>query len=314
MLRVEQNRPALLRLELRNYDGDLFDPDGTVTVTVLNAAGAPYLADYGYLTDYATYADLAAAFASYGSMDGWTGVATQLVDGVDPVVGVFTFPVPGEALTELGAYSALVAYTVAGGADQYYADFETVGRHLFTIADLRVQDPAIADTALYPAEAIRSARDAAAERMETAAKVAFTSQRATVTDLVGDGTTRLLLPHGMVTAIDSVTVDGVSVDTSTLTFNAAGWIDNDNRWTADAPISATYVHGYIDTPEPVRRAAMLLAVEYLVPTALPARATSQSTDLGEFRVSVANPDVGRYTGIPEVDAVIGEYGLRRPPV
>ena len=42
------------------------------------------------------------------------------------------------------------------------------------------------------------------------------------------------------------------------------------------------------------------------------RATVEAPDVGFFRVSVAGPD--RPTGIPEVDAVITDFGRRRPRV
>jgi hypothetical protein len=55
-------------------------------------------------------------------------------------------------------------------------------------------------------------------------------------------------------------------------------------------------------------------VEALVPSALPSRALSQTTDLGEIRISVANPEAGRPTGDPEIDAVILQFGRRRPTI
>ena len=83
-------------------------------------------------------------------------------------------------------------------------------------------------------------------------------------------------------------------------------------WTAGASCALFYRHGMPAPAGPVAQAAMLLAREYLVRSALSSRATVESTEVGSFRISVAGRD--RPTGIPEVDAVIERFGRSRPLV
>ena len=53
-----------------------------------------------------------------------------------------------------------------------------------------------------------------------------------------------------------------------------------------------------------------LAAEKALPSTIPARATSINTDVGSYRISQADK-TGR-TGIPEVDAVIAQFGEDKP--
>ena len=50
--------------------------------------------------------------------------------------------------------------------------------------------------------------------------------------------------------------------------------------------------------------------EHAKPSTIPARATSISTDLGNYRISQA--DATGKTGIPDVDAIIGLVGAAKP--
>ena len=55
---------------------------------------------------------------------------------------------------------------------------------------------------------------------------------------------------------------------------------------------------------------MMLAAEKALPSTIPARATSLSTDIGNYRISQA--DKTGKTGIPDVDAIIGLLGEDKP--
>lgn len=76
--------------------------------------------------------------------------------------------------------------------------------------------------------------------------------------------------------------------------------------------SIVYVHGLKRFPEPVRRACATLAASYLLPSRIPSRASGESTDAGFLRYTLAGVDGA--TGIPEVDAVIQQYGRHRMEV
>lgn len=281
---VAQYRPAAVSIVCRDEDGVAAAPTGSVAVTVLHPDGSTHT----------------------------TGSATA-----GEGTGVYAYT-PGTGVTNtLGDWTVRFVYTISGVQYRTDVPYTVYGRHLFEIADLRAYAPELRSDGDYPAAEIRSARDAATDRLERAAQVAFSSRSTTVT-LDGTGTHGLLLPHTQVTAINAIEIDGDQVaDLTYLSIYPDGrliWTDG-TVWTYGSEnITIDLDHGYETVPEPVKRAAMLLAVEYLVPSALPPRAMSQSTDLGEFRISIANPDAGRYTGIPEVDAVVAEFGMRRPVI
>jgi hypothetical protein len=170
----------------------------------------------------------------------------------------------------------------------------------------------------YPSETVRNARDEATARLEEAARVAFAPRVVTET-LSGDATTRLLLTNVESTVVLYLEVDDepIDLDADSLQVDTSGVVirTDGEVWPRGVNnIIVQYQHGYVTTPAPVHRAAMRLALEDLVPTALPTRAMSQSTDLGEIRFSMANPEAGRPTGDPEVDAVIYLFGRNRPSV
>lgn len=281
-----QHRPLAVTIICRDEDGVAAAPTGSVAVTVLNADGST----------------AATGTATAGAATGeYTYTRSALV-----AAGV---------TASLGTYTVRFTYTLAGVQYRTEVPYIVTGGHLFEIADLRAVDAAIGDANVYTPAEIRDARDKATERLEQAADVAFSTRSRTVT-LTGDNTPRLILPDIRVQSVIAVEMDGEAIvdgfevlEHGVLVLTDGGvWDGTPNN------IVVEYEYGYAVTPEPVKRAAMTLAIEYLVPSALPARAMSQSTDLGEFRVSIANVDAGRYTGIPEVDAVIKTFGRQRPAV
>jgi len=295
--RFAVNRAGSLLFTVRNEDGEPVAPTAAPTVTIRDYDGTTV--STGTSTTYGGQNDHAYQFALASAIRG-----------------------------ALGVYEATWAYTVSGVSSSFVETLEVVKAHLFEVDEIRDTYPELQSSARYPAKAIRRARDAATERLETAAGVAFTTRR-TVQTLSGDGTTTLLLPHVMVSSVYAVTIYGDDEGTDLVddALDAGELADVEIRgasgvlkrtrdvWpVGEGNIVVEYEHGYDDVPEPVSRAAMRLAVESLVPAAMPTRALSSSTDLGEVRYSVANPEAGRPTGDPEVDAVIQIYGRRRPAV
>lgn len=291
---VAVNRPANLRVEVRNYDGDLVTPSGSVTVVVR---------------------DIDNDEVGSGSA---SATAT----------GIYSYTLPAAVTGTLGVYEATATWTYQSLSSSVTYDVEVIGAHLFEIPELRAFRQGLDNTTTYTAEEIRQSRDAVTQRLWTAGQVAFSTRR-TVQTLNGDDTTRLMLPHVKITSLHSVTVYGEDIgadlvddalDATELAdveidYDAGVLVRTDGRWPrGHRNIVVDYEHGYENVPGPVKRAALLLAVEDLVPSALPPRATAQSTDLGDFRISLANPDAGRDTGIPEVDAIIAQYGCRRPRI
>lgn len=294
-MRVALNRPAQVRIETRNYDGTLTAPTGNVAVIVKD------------LDDTTVQ----------------SGNATLVAD----TTGIYTFNLSSTTVLDtLGIYSVTATFTVSGSSSTVTIPVEVVGDHLFEIHELRAFDTALSDDTRYTAEEIRIARDFATERLEEAAQVALTTRLKRIV-IDGSGLTSLVLPDTEVTNFISATnleeefgADTEDDLTATELLDVEAKIEgilirtDGNAWTAGTQNwIVEYEHG-ITNSSIWKRPAMILAVEALVRQALPYRATSQSTDLGEFRISVANPTIGRDTGIPEVDAIIHLHGRRRPVV
>lgn len=76
------------------------------------------------------------------------------------------------------------------------------------------------------------------------------------------------------------------------------------------PASFVYRYGTGNVPEKVRKAVLMLAEYYAREVAWSARTQSISTDEGFMRLSIAGQDGP--TGLPEVDAVMDQFGIGRP--
>lgn len=298
MSRYARNRAGTVAFTVRNEDGTATNPTGSVSVSVLDSSGTQIA----------------------------TGTATQAQGHAHDC----TYALPSAVRGTLGLYTVRFTYTLSGVSETVDVPVEVVGALLFDVAELRDRYPDVSNTNRYTSADIRAARDEATERLEEAAQVAFATRR-TVQTLSGDDTTRLLLPHVEVTTINSVSIytdTTVGADVVDDAFDATELADveidaaagvlkrvDGDVWPAGHQnIVVDYEHGYESPPEPVRRAAMKLSLEALVPSALPSRAMSQTTDLGEVRYMMANPEAGRPTGDPEVDAAIYQFGRRRPSV
>jgi hypothetical protein len=189
----------------------------------------------------------------------------------------------------------------------------------FTIDELRAAYPAdFANAAKFPDAKLEAARTFAEQWFEAAAHVAFVRRTATET-LTGAGSQVLFLSRwAEVGRPTAVVVDGVPLtddELAALIVHRYGVLERYVEWPAGASVDVTYPHGYdgLDAApfgELVRGAVMMLAAEHARPSAIPARATSISTDVGAYRISQADA-TGR-TGIPDVDAVIGLVGAGKP--
>ena len=188
------------------------------------------------------------------------------------------------------------------------------GEVYFSITEFRAQYPDLANETRYPAATLEAARDYAEQRFERAANVAFVPRERTDV-LVGNGKRIILVTAGVaVGQPTAVSIDGTALTEERLAAIVArdwGALEWPALWPAGASIVVTYPHGYsTDIPEPVKGAVMMLAAERALPSTIPARATVLSTDAGSYRMSVA--DKTGKTGIPEVDAVIAQFGAPKP--
>lgn len=210
----------------------------------------------------------------------YTGTSTAIENGLKVEVPVAELP-------------ALDTYTTIWG-DYDEERFELVGGHLFELADLRRFDGGYA--ADEDEQRLADARVWSEQRMEhpQAANVAFVPRGARERKSILDGRVHV---HAYPSRIVSAVVDGepvtpVVLDDHTLGVKAEGMLE------------IHYEHGLPQVEAPVQQAALILAKAYIVESQLSSRATSESTDVGFLRLSIAG--AGGRTGIPEVDAVIDD--------
>lgn len=276
MDRILRDAASTISLELRDDAENLLDADGqAVTVTVLDDAG----------TEVA--ADLEATRASEG---------------------LYELTIPDAARSTLDRYTAEWACELGGTPSTFRTRFEVVGGFLFSIADLRAFDGELT-AAEYPASQVREVRDTVAARFEKWCGVAFVPRGARVT-LNGPDDTTLLLPYREVTRLVSASIDAgdgfealTADELADVVVHRWGGLYRAASWTGGTGnVKAHVEHGYDDVPDPVHRAAMIYARSLLVASPIPDRATSETTDVGTVRFSIAGRDGP--TGIPEVDAVL----------
>jgi len=282
--RILAGTDATVRMQLLDGNGEPAVPASAPDVTVVDAAG-----------DEVT-----------GSPFSTSIVETDVVE----------FTLPAAVTSTLGTYTASASAATAGGATIVGSiAVETVGGFLFGVQQLRDRDPNMfEDAALYTDEFLRTARTAIEERLERAARRAFVPRARRITSVV-DRRGGLSLPDIDVRAITAVVVDGAAVDVADveLTGGAYGTLrPADSRWIEGDPITVAYEFGLDTPPHPVVDAAITFAREAIVKSALPARATSIATEEGTFRITVAGRD--GWTGIPEVDVVLRDFGRSEPAV
>ncbi len=252
-------------------------------------------------------------------------VSIEIFDGAGVAVhnatpsittGHLHYTVPAGVLAQLDTYRVEWSGTASAVGRTWITTLEAVGGLLCELADLRAFEPSLADKTRFPASLLRNARTQAEETIETNAMVAFVPRGRRIKGK-GDGTGLMILPDVAIREILAVKIDGVSLTASelaALSLEEWGAVNRaaDAVWPAGSVIEVHYAHGSDRPPAAVTRAAMVLTADRLSSSAIPSRATSQSTDLGVVRFTLAGRDGP--TGIPDVDAVIEQYGRRRPIV
>jgi hypothetical protein len=190
----------------------------------------------------------------------------------------------------------------------------------FTIDELRAEDETLSSADSYPDAMLADRIAMVEERIEHLCGVAFLPRTSTCS-VRGDGSSTIILPDVEVTAISSIAVDGVDLTDAELALvrvarrgvlTRMGPLGRPIAWPRGSTLELEYTHGYAVPPAPIKYAALKWAVDVLLPSSLPARATMQSQGDNTFRIVVASPD--RPSGIPEVDAILADYDRRIPMV
>jgi len=185
--------------------------------------------------------------------------------------------------------------------------------HYFTLAELRASDTAFSDATKYPDAKLSDARDCAEGTFEqdTACAKAFVPRTQTET-LRGDGSAELRLHWPALRSVTSVSIDGTDL-TETELAELVVWdrtVEREDHWPVGSRIVIVYEHGD-DVPLPhVKKAAIMLAHDFVADSVLRSRATVEQSDVGFIRLSIPAP--GGRTGIPYVDAVIADSGRKLP--
>lgn len=248
--------------------------------------------------------------------DDWTG--TVIVDALDtdPILdGVGPDILPGQftttvTLPTLGPHTAVWS---GSGGQVLAAPVDVAGGFVFTIGQLRNADPgsALGNPQEYPSAFLTAIRSQAEDRFEQAANVALVPRAARIT-VAGNGRPIILLHHHLVRTITEVTVDGVVSSAYTIDRILGGLRATRGVWPHGATIDITYTHGFSFPPAAAERGALLVAADMAMESNLPARATSQSSEFGTFRITVAGRDGS--LGIPEADSIAASLGFRTPVI
>lgn len=205
----------------------------------------------------------------------------------------------------LDTYTAVFSGAFSGDAARTTSTtFEVVGRVPMSVADIRSNDEDLADIVKYPANVVEAELQAAWDILDQGLQVAMVPRAARETH-DGTGRNTLTVDHLFPREVIAATAGGSAVTGLVpkrhgVIVNPAGWAEGDGN------VQLHYTHGWDTPPDPVLAALRTLTIDRLIPRSTPSRATSVSTDVGAFRLTIAGRD--GYTGIPDVDAVIDQFG------
>ena len=208
---------------------------------------------------------------------------------------------------DLDVFTATFSGAFSGDAARSASTtFEVVGSIPLSVADVRAVDEDLDDIVKYPADTVLAEIQAAWDILEQGLRVAIVPRASRVT-YDGTGLTTLVVDQLELRTVEAATIDGSTVATSDLVVKRGGVIYRPGGWPrGHGNVELHLTHGWSQTPDPVVRALRTLTVDRLVSRATPSRATSLSTDVGAFRLTIAGRD--GWTGIPDVDAVIDQFG------
>lgn len=178
---------------------------------------------------------------------------------------------------------------------------EIVGGFLFSLADAR-RDKDLANAAKYPSAELIRARTLAETALEEACGVAFVPRYAR--DVIGRNTgSTILLEQPRVSVIRAISVDGIALSAAEFDLRGAWGRGHSN-------VEITYEHGYKTPPLRVSQACLLLAKQWAIQGPIDTRSTARVSADGGFEYLATPGRQGAVTGIPEVDQVIVQYGMR----
>lgn len=246
-----------------------------------------------------------------------TGAAVTL--GAAAIVGSnsgrVTAAILPAATANVGRITATWTLTVGGVEQSFETYHDVVGDLLFTEAELRAYGPgsSVANAKFTDAQILAMhdlVKDSFEARVGAAFGLTFEREILSGSDLVG-----IYLRRPKVYRIRAVAVrSGATWTALTVDELAALFVDDFGRLEWESAvwprsyrnIRVDYEHGYQPIPPEIKNAAMMLAKEWLVGSNIPARATTQIDQSGQF--TLATPGLrGSIYGVPLVDEVINKY-------
>lgn len=286
--RILSARPATLSVTFTDAAGQTTDP-GAVTVTVTREDGTVIV------TDAAT--------------DG-TGVAPR------------TYGLTGAQTATLDTLTAVWTSATLGTLT---TKTEIVGDRLFSVAEARAFDKQqLASAAKYPDAAILDSLRRIEDDFQRICGVSFIP-RYKRTVLNGSGRDALLAPDLRISVVRSIeTRSGTTWTAFTqdqlddVVFDGAGILVREmyGPWPSGRRnIRIGYEYGWDVPPEPIRRAALKVLINQIIPTNLNDRVTSETTENATYGYSTAGRvttpwSVMTWYGLPEVDVVLDRYKER----
>lgn len=170
---------------------------------------------------------------------------------------------------------------------------KVVSRHYFKIDELKQMDDSD-DFSSVTDDEFLAARQAATETFETNACRSFVKQVGSTTTYTGGF---VWLEHN---DVSDILTPGWQLASDCQAVGPKGRAE------------IRYIYGVDEMPVRVSEAVMALAAYYLRPSVTPDRATGEATEAGFIRYTLAGRDGA--TGLPEVDAIIDQFGRKRVDV
>lgn len=191
---------------------------------------------------------------------------------------------------------------------------------LFAVAEARAFDRGqLASTTTYPNATIEAMAVLIGDFFAEICGVRFEPTTETDVRLDGSGTDTLWVRHHRLRSITAGTIYDAagsvleSFDEAALADLAvypAGKIVRRTRGRFPAGrlnVKLTYIHGWAVTPPPVKRAALRLCIDQMVPSDISSRVTQMADGEIRYNFSVAGRGRNEWTGIPVVDTVLRTY-------
>lgn len=205
--------------------------------------------------------------------------------------------------------------TITGlGAVELEQIVEVAGRRYVSAAEVRAVN-GMSSTTKYPTSRILEAIRQVETIVEDVVGIAFVPRFARER-LCGDGSRWLILNRRKVSELLSVTIDGTAQSLTDLDVEGRRLVHKTSSFsgTGDgAPnVILEYVHGLSAPPADLRRQALRYVVQKLLIEESPMsnNVVSQNIEGVTTRYSTPNPDLGRWTGDLEFDAVLGRLRKR----